>query len=253
MFHEEITTVAKAASTKFAFLRNNSVGYLISSMFAGVFVGFGILLIFTISGLMDGISYSKIIMGMVFGGVLCMVIIAGAELFTGNNFVMAVGISERTVSITNAMKLWAVSLLGNWLGSVLLSILFVGTGLASSMVGEVIASSASAKMSMPFLPLFLRSVLCNVLVCLAVWASFRAKSEIGKIVLMFWCLFVFITVGFEHSIANMTVLTIALLKPFSAAISISGYFYNMLVVILGNMIGGIFFVALPYVVISKKK
>jgi nitrite transporter len=91
------------------------------------------------------------------------------------------------------------------------------------------------------------------LVCLAVWSSYRAKSESGKLIMIFWCLFVFVTAGFEHSIANMTLLTIALLKPFSAAVSIGGYFYNILVVILGNMVGGILLVALPYAAISRQK
>lgn len=91
------------------------------------------------------------------------------------------------------------------------------------------------------------------MVCLAVWVSYRLKSESGKLILIFWCLFVFVTAGFEHSIANMSLLTIALLKPFGAAVSLAGYFYNILVVILGNMTGGILLVVLPYYFISAEK
>jgi nitrite transporter NirC len=71
--------------------------------------------------------------------------------------------------------------------------------------------------------------------------------------MIFWCLFAFITSGYEHSIANMTLLTISLLSPFSADVSIFGYFYNILVVTLGNMVGGILFVAMPYFIISKRE
>ena len=71
--------------------------------------------------------------------------------------------------------------------------------------------------------------------------------------MIFWCLFAFITTGFEHSIANMTLLTISLLAPMEAAVSIGGYVYNLIVVTLGNMVGGILFVAIPYYLISKKK
>jgi nitrite transporter NirC len=120
-------------------------------------------------------------------------------------------------------------------------------------VGEFIAATAATKMSVPFFPLLLRGVLCNVLVCLAVWCNFRCKSESGKLIMIFWCLFAFITSSFEHSIANMTLLTVALFAPFEAAVSVGGYFYNILVVTLGNMLGGILFIALPYYVISKKK
>ena len=91
------------------------------------------------------------------------------------------------------------------------------------------------------------------LVCLAVWCGFKCKSESGKLIMIFWCLFAFITTGFEHSIANMTLLTISLLAPMEAAVTIGGYAYNLIVVTLGNMVGGILFVAIPYYLISKKK
>jgi nitrite transporter len=253
MFREDFSAVTKAAETKVSFLKNNPVGYFVSSMLAGIFVGFGVILIFSISGLMTGVAYAKIVMGAVFGGALSLVVLVGAELFTGNNFVMTVGMLQGTVSVRDTLKLWLVCLIGNWAGAILISSLYFASGLASGPAGEAIATAAASKMSLPLLPLFLRGVLCNTLVCLAVWVSFRLKSESGKLILIFWCLFVFVTAGFEHSIANMSLLTIALLKPFSAAVSIGGYFYNILVVILGNMAGGIFLVALPYGLISKEK
>ncbi|WP_434084709.1 formate/nitrite transporter family protein [Lacrimispora xylanisolvens] len=92
-----------------------------------------------------------------------------------------------------------------------------------------------------------------MLVCLAIWCSFRCKSESGKLIMVFWCLFAFITSGYEHSIANMTLLTVGVLSPNGAAVSLSGYFYNILVVTLGNMAGGILFTAVPYYLISGKK
>jgi nitrite transporter NirC len=252
MFQDDLESVAKAASAKFNLLINNPAGYLVSSMLAGIFVGFGVLLIYSISSLMTGLAYSKIIMGAVFGGALSLVILVGAELFTGNNFVMTVGIIKKTVSLADTLKLWGVCLIGNWVGAVLLSVLFVGSGLGNGIAGETMAAAAATKMSLPFIPLIVRAILCNALVCLAVWSSYRVKSESGKLVLIFWCLFVFVTAGFEHSIANMTLLTIALLKPFSAAVSVGGYFYNILAVMLGNMVGGILLVALPYAIISRQ-
>jgi len=101
--------------------------------------------------------------------------------------------------------------------------------------------------------LHMRGVLCNILVCLAVWCGTKLKSESAKLIMIFWCLFAFITSGFEHSIANMTLLTVSLLAPFEKAVSLSGYFYNLSIVTLGNMVGGIVFVAVPYYLASKKK
>ena len=251
MFREDINAVAKAAETKLNFLVKNPAGYFISSLLAGIFVGFGVILIFSISGLMAGLLYARIVMGAVFGGALSLVVLVGAELFTGNNFVMTVGLLQGTVEARGVLRLWLICLIGNWLGAIFISFLYVGSGLASGPAGEAIAIAADVKMSIPWPFLFLRGVLCNALVCLAVWVSFRLKSESGKLILIFWCLFVFVTAGFEHSIANMSLLTIALLKPFATAVSIGGYFYNILVVIFGNMAGGILLVALPYWVISR--
>lgn len=253
MFGEEFNTVAKAASAKVQFLKNNPVGYFILSMLAGMYVGFGILLIFSIGGMLNGQPFAKIIMGLAFGIALSLVVIAGAELFTGNNMVMTGGIAMKTISIGDASKLWVACFFGNWAGSILLAVIFKMAGLASGTVGEFIASASATKMHLSFTELFMRGILCNILVCLAIWCSMKCKSESGKLIMIFWCLFAFITSGFEHSVANMTLLTISLLAPFEQAISMSGYFYNLFAVTLGNMVGGILFVALPYYLVSKKK
>lgn len=253
MFNEEIAAVNAAAVNKVTLLKRNPLGYFIASMLAGIFVGFGILLIFSIGGLLDGQPYTKIVMGLSFGIALSLVIIAGSELFTGNNFIMVSGVLSKVVEWKDVCRLWIMCYLGNWVGSIILAVLFYYAGLTKGHTGEFIATVAAAKMSIPFVDLFIRGVLCNILVCLAIWCGFRCKSESGKLIMIFWCLFAFITSGFEHSIANMTLLSISILAPFDAAISLSGYFYNIIVVSLGNMAGGILFVAVPYFLISRKK
>ena len=223
-------------------------------MLAGIYVGMAIMLIFTIGGLLTaaGSAATKIIMGISFGGALSLVVFAGSELFTGNNFIMTVGSLNKAVSWIDTIKVWVAAFIGNLAGSILAGYMFYLTGLAKGSVGEFIANTAATKMSLPANELFFRGVFCNILVCLAVWCTFRCKDDISKLVMIFWCLFIFITCGFEHSVANMTLLTIALLAPGTAAVSISGYIYNIGMVTLGNMVGGILFVAIPYYLISKK-
>lgn len=253
MFTEAYSALMKAAKTKTDFLKENPIGYFLASILAGVFVGLGILLIFTIGGLLQGQGAAKIVMGASFGIALSLVIMAGAELFTGNNLVMMAGVLGKTVKWGDVIKIWVYSFIGNWVGAIILAALFFGTGLASGDTGEFIAKVSATKMGIPLVPLFLRAVLCNLLVCLAVWSSFKLQSESGKLIMIFWCLFAFITTGFEHSIANMTLLTVSLFAPMDAAISFSGYFYNIIVVSLGNMAGAIFGLAIPYYIISKRK
>lgn len=253
MFFEEISAVINSARGKADLLKKNPLGYILASILAGVFVGFGILLIFTIGGMLAGQPYVKIVMGLSFGIALSLVIIAGAELFTGNNFVMTVGALGKKVSWSETLKLWLICFLGNWAGAILLSLIFNGAGLAKGATGEFISSAAVVKMNMELLPLFLRAVLCNMLVCLAIWSGFRCKSECGKLIMVFWCLFAFITSGYEHSVANMTLLTVAILSPLSSDITLAGYFYNIIVVSLGNMVGAILGLAIPYYIIAGEK
>ena len=253
MFFEEISAVINSARGKADLLKKNPLGYILASILAGVFVGFGILLIFTIGGMLTGQPYVKIVMGLSFGIALSLVIIAGAELFTGNNFVMTVGALGKKVSWSETLKLWFICFLGNWAGAILLSLIFNGAGLAKGATGEFISSAAAVKMNMELLPLFLRAVLCNMLVCLAIWSGFRCKSESGKLIMVFWCLFAFITSGYEHSVANMTLLTVAILSPLSSDVTLAGYFYNIIVVSLGNMVGAILGLAIPYYIIAGEK
>ena len=100
--------------------------------------------------------------------------------------------------------------------------------------------------------ILVRAILCNILVCLAVWCGFKLKSEAAKLIMIFWCIFVFMICGFEHSIANMSVLAVGLMNAGDASVSIGGYIYNVGLVTLGNMIGGAIFVALPYYITAKE-
>jgi nitrite transporter NirC len=253
MYYEEITAVSNAAKGKYNLLSTNPWGYILSSMLAGIFVGFGVLLAFTIGGLLAGSPFVRIAMGCTFGVALSLVIMAGSELFTGNNFVMTVGVAKKTASIGALLKIWGVSYLGNLLGSILIAVIFVACGLAVGTTEAFISSAAATKMSIPPLALFCRGILCNMLVCTAVWCSFRCKSEAAKLIVIFWCLLAFITTGFEHSVANMTLLTVSLLAPAAgAAVSWGGWIYNIALATLGNIIGGVCFMAFPYLLISRK-
>lgn len=253
MYTDDYAQIANAARAKFDLWRHNPCGYFLSSMLAGLYIGFGILLIYTIGGMLGALPFAKIIMGLAFGAVLGIVVVAGSELFTGNNFIMTGGLFTRTVNLKQVLLLWLVCYLGNWAGALLLAFIFHGAGLNEGVVSRYIVENAAVKMHLSFLALFLRGVLCNILICLAVWCAVRCKSEVGKLGLIFWCLFAFITCGFEQSIANMTLLTTALLGPAQAGVTLGGYFYNIAVVTLGNITGGVLFVALPYYLISKQR
>ena len=253
MYSQEFEAVATAARSKTDLLKTRPWAYLLASILAGVFIGFGVILSNTAAALTASSGLSRLVSGLTFAGGLSLVVFAGAELFTGNHFVIGSGILSGRVSLAEGLKVLAICMLGNWLGAILLSVLFSATDLADGAVGEFMTTAAQAKMNLPIIALITRAVLCNILVCLAVWCTFRLKSETAKLIMIFWCLFIFITAGFEHSVANMTLLTSALLGPFKEGLSVGGYFYNILLSTLGNLLGGIWGVALPYYLLSREK
>jgi nitrite transporter NirC len=252
MFREEYEVMAQGAKNKLQLLQNNFAGYFLASMLAGAFVGVGVLLSFTIGGMLDGVPGAKIVMGAAFSVALSLVIIAGGELFTGNNMVMAAGKITGKVTAADMVKVWVVCYIGNWFGSALLAVLYMLSETGKGATYEFMASSAAAKMGAGGIELLARGILCNALVCLAVWCGMKCKSESGKLIMVLWCILAFFTCGFEHSVANMTLFNIAIFHTCGQAVSITGYLYNLFFVTIGNMIGGVVLVALPYYIIAKK-
>jgi nitrite transporter NirC len=137
---------------------------------------------------------------------------------------------------------------GNLAGCVLLAGLFVagGGGQILRSGATLIFDLAQAKMTAPAHALVARAILCNWLVCLALWMSARTTSDAAKCILIFWCLLAFIASGFEHSVANMTLFSIALLAEHPPAVSLAGAGHNLLWVTIGNTLGGVLFVACGY-------
>jgi len=250
MEHETIAMAAGAARAKAALLRGGPLQYLILSALAGAYVGLGIVLIFAIGAPLQavGSGATRAVMGASFGVALTLVIFAGSELFTGNNLIMTVGILSRTVTAGALSRVWVASFLGNLLGSLLLALATAASGvLSKAPAKEFVLGVVAAKMAAPASELFFRGVLCNALVCLAVWMGMRTRDETARLVLIFWCLFAFIGAGFEHSVANMTLLGIGLFLPHDPAlVSWVGFARNLGFVTLGNIVGGALLIGLPY-------
>lgn len=256
MFRDEFKAVCNGAKGKLNLLNNNPAGYFISAVVAGIFIAFGGFVTFSIGGYLtaSGATMTKVVTSASFAAALSLVVMAGAELFTGNNFVMASASFAGEVKWSDTIRLWVICYVGNLVGSLLASVLFHFTGIPTGAVGEFFATTAAAKMGGSALNLFIKAIFCNMLVCIAVWCGTKMKSESGKLIMIFWCIYVFMVCGFEHSIANMTAMAVGLLDPNGVAgISIGGYVHNLLWVTLGNMVGGICFVAWPYYMIQKEK
>ncbi len=247
MYQSVIDQFADTAAAKARAIRDNPVGFFIASMMAGAYVGIGIILIFSLGQLAEPAA-RPLIMGVSFGIALSLVVFAGAELFTGHTMLMTLGLFRKKVSGLDLSRSWIMTWIGNLAGSVLVAWLFFtgGGGQVLKDGADLIFNVAAAKMNGEPLALLVRGILCNWLVCLALWTSARAKDDAAKLLLIFWCLFAFIASGYEHSIANMTVFAIALFGNHPETVSIAGAAHNLLWVTLGNTIAGALFMAAGY-------
>jgi nitrite transporter NirC len=265
VYTETINALAEQAVAKLEAQRRSLLGHFVRSMLAGMYVGASIVLIFTIGGSLAGEAtrpFQRLLMGVCFGGALTLVIFAGSELFTGSNLVLTLGVLSRKARTRDLVDNWVWTWLGNLAGSLLLAAMVVGSGLldeqnkAFAGINKFVYAVFAAKTTPLWYQLFLRAVLANWLVCLGVWMAARVKSEPARILLIFWCMFTFITSGYEHSIANMTGLALALLQPGSppsgVEVSWALYGYNLTWTTLGNIVGGVLFVGGLYWIGSPK-
>lgn len=247
MYEETIDKFSGLAKEKSDTISASPLKFIVGSLMAGAYVGLGIILIFSVGADIEP-SFQKLIMGVSFGIALTLVVFAGSELFTGHTMYMVFGWLKGITSGYDLIKVWSVSWSFNLMGSFLLALIFAvgGGGVLINETNTLLLKIAEYKMNSPIYALVARATLCNWLVCLALWMAARTTSDSAKCIVIFWCLFGFIASGFEHSVANMTLLSISLLGEHNELISVSGMFYNLFWVTVGNIIGGGVFMGLGY-------
>jgi len=231
------------------------VPLLVLSILAGAFIAFGAM-VFTLAMTNHGLGLgpSRILGGLAFSLGLILVVIGGAELFTGN-VLLTLGFASRKIPGPAVLRNWSISYLGNFLGALGMAFLAHRSGfmeMGGNAVAATAISIAEAKVALSFETAFVRGVLCNTLVCLAVWLCFASHNVIGKIFAIIFPITAFVALGFEHSIANMYFIPVGMLAAGAddmGSLTIAAYAGNLIPVTLGNIVGGGLFVALSYYLI----
>jgi formate transporter len=225
---------------------------------AGVFIGLGGLF-YTLVTADTGLSFAsgRLLGGITFSLGLILVVVAGAELFTGNNL-LAMAWADGKISITEVLRNWVIVSISNFSGALILALLVVQSG-HPSMNQEAVKMHyleiAAAKCAIPFGQAFFSGILCNMLVCLAVWMAMAGRSVTDKILAIVFPITAFVAAGFEHSVANMYFIVMGILlntDPAQWNITWGGFMSNMIPVIIGNLVGGSVFVAVTYFIIYRK-
>lgn len=232
---------------------------------AGALIAFGAQVSLSVMTGTEQVSWgiAKLVGAMTFATGLMMVVLTGAELFTGN-VMMTFAVIEKKTSFMKLLRNWSIVYLGNFVGSIILAALIYFSGCSHNSheaLGVLGLTTAYSKASLPLVEAFTRGILCNWLVCLAIWMASSSRHVIGKIFAIFFPIMTFVASGYEHSIANMYFLTNGLfLKHTPAVVAASGLtadqlshftwqtclFNNLIPVTLGNIVGAMVFVVLLF-------
>lgn len=233
---------------------------------AGALIAFGAQVSLTVmTGTAENLSWgiAKLVGAMTFATGLIMVVLTGSELFTGN-VMMTIGVIEKKISLAKLLRNWSIVYIGNFAGSILIALLIYYSGCSHNSheaLGVLSLTTAYQKVNLTWVEAFTRGILCNWLVCLAVWMASSARLVIGKIFAIFFPIMTFVASGYEHSIANMFFLTNGIFAKHTASIvaasgltaqelstlnPVSIFTANLIPVTLGNMVGAFVFVVLLF-------
>ncbi|SEJ81701.1 nitrite transporter NirC [Sphingobium sp. AP50] len=251
MYEPTITHFAELAREKADALKRSPAGFFIAAACAGAYIGIAMILALSVgSGIPAALR--PLVMGSVFGIGLILTVFAGAELFTGYVMYLGFGLARHTVGGYDIARLLVVVWLGNLAGAMALCALFNAGGGGSIFAGtaDALHLYASHKVASTTGALFARAVLCNWLVCLAIWTAARVQGDAAKCIVLAWILMAFVASGFEHSVANMTALTLGLLAP-GSTIDLFGVGRNLVIVSIGNVAGGLVFIVGSYLAAAR--
>jgi len=236
--------------------KENPFLYLMSSVLAGIFIALGSCVAMTIGTLFkDTFIPDKLMTSISFTVALSLIVMIGGDLFTGSNLSCGLFLFGHDYYLKKKLKYvipfsimcWFGNLIGSWI----IVLLFHYSGLTNNNgILEYFVNTGLNKVSIPILEMVIRGILCNIFVCLAVWCCKCMSSESGKLIMVFWCVFSFMICSFEHCVANMSIIGIGVLV---GNIHIMDYILNLTFVTIGNVIGGVFFVALPIYLIRLNR
>ena len=235
-------------------VRLSAFKMVILGIFAGMFIGFAGIASTTASATITNPSVAKLVGACVFPAGMAMVLVAGSELFTGNNLII-IALMERKIKVHEMLKNWVCVYIGNFIGAAFVAMLVVfghTPDLFGGELAEKVVAAAMSRVTQTFPEAFIRGILCNILVCIAVWAAFAAKKVSGKLLMSFWPVMIFVLCGFEHCIADMYFGVAGIFAATEYGIEAVGLNWasfilrNLVPVTLGNIMGGAGIVGVGY-------
>lgn len=254
--------LAKAENVAIGKAKRPAGQVFVLAILAGMMIGLGALFMTYVKADQDlSFAVASVLGGLCFSCGLIMVIVAGAELFTGNNLMFAAA-CDKKITWGQMFKNWGIVWVGNLCGSLLLVLIVVGCGLmgtaaGDNTIGNQMVTIASGKINLAWYQIIFRGILCNFLVCMAVWMGFAGRTVIDKIFTSIFPVMAFVAMGFEHCVANMFFLPMGVVASQmgygAEVLTWGGALYNIVFATIGNIIGGALIVAFFYWLSYRKK
>lgn len=244
----ERKTIEKASysgASKASLLEGDSARYWLRSILAGMYLSIVVLVFWSLCHELSDKTIGKLLGSAFFGVGLSIIIFTNSELFTSNTMYMAISAQEKHTTWMQSIKVLAACYFGNLIGAVILALLIAGAGVLDALpVDHALYKGAVHKAHQSASIIFFKGILANWIVCLAVWVALRLDEVIAKLTAMILIVFIFLYLGFEHSIANMGTFSMSLLGH--GALTIYDASFNLVFSTLGNIVGGALFVGLAH-------
>ncbi|OAS86816.1 MULTISPECIES: formate/nitrite transporter family protein [Metabacillus] len=254
MENEALILVEELALKKQKIYRQSPFIFILRSMLASMFIGFGVIVAFKAGNFffIEHSPFAYPIAALTFGAAIILIAYGGGDLFTGNTFYFSYTAFRKKISWFEVLKLWLISYAGNILGACFFALFILSTGLfADDSSTSFLLSVADKKVHLSTSELFFRGILCNWLVCLAFFIPMRLQGDGPKLFTMMLFVFCFFISGYEHSIANMCTFAIAFVSNPPDSFTIAGVIHNLIPVTLGNLIGGGILMGWMYYYVNK--
>lgn len=261
MYARQYDAQLLAADNKQKTFRNKPLAYALASAMAGFFIGLGLffsqLVKLQLSAGQSGMA--GLAASIAFSLGLLLVLFAGAELFTGNHLSLGAALFAKRIRGIDAVKMLSFCWLLNFAGAIALAVLFKLSRAGGDDLARVLLQTAAAKAGLSVTEMIVRGIFCNIFVCLAVWCCGALSSESGKTVIVLFTLSAFVLLGFEHCVANMSLFAYTFITDAAKQTELIGrsvppllLLKNLILVTIGNLIGGMGMVALPYHLMQEK-
>ncbi len=250
MEQETVEKACHSGEAKVALLEREPAKYWLRSILAGMYLSIVVLVFWSLTYEISDRTIGKLLGSAFFGVGLSIIVFTNSELFTSNNMYLAISATEKRTTWGQAVKIWVACYLGNLIGAVILALLMAGAGVLDALPAEhALYKGALHKAHQTASVIFFKGILANWIVCLAVWVALRLKEEIAKLTAMILIVFIFLYLGFEHSIANLGTFSMSLLG--NGTLTISEALFNLAFSTVGNIVGGAVFVGMAYCFLNK--